>query len=523
MQDATLNIDSEAPPVEETTATQDLERLSGALENSPTAMMICDENFVITYMNGAVTRLLRAREAELQKLLPGFNVDGIIGTSIDSFHRDPSHQRSLLSDPSRMPSTSTLELAGLVFQVDATILTDDQGNRIGNCSQWSDITEQRDGEGRIRDLIGDAAAGNLDGRMDPSQYQGFMRGLSENVNQLLEAVVVPIRESQTVLAGLSDGRLDQLMTGEFQGEFGELRDSINNTITNLRDMVGKIRSSALHVSEGAQEISQGNTELSSRTEEQAATVEETVSSIEELAGTMRQNAENSSRANELSAGARDQAESGGEVVGSAVSAMGEISAASKRIADIIGVIDEIAFQTNLLALNAAVEAARAGEQGRGFAVVAAEVRNLAGRSASAAKEIKTLINDSVEKVGEGSRLVDASGRTLQEIMGSVNEVNDLIAEIATASDEQRVGFDQLSTAMSQIDQVTQQNAALVEEAAATAGSLDDQAGGLAKLMTFFKVSEGQQTMGSSRTPTVSNGTTDTPVSESGTNGDWKEF
>jgi methyl-accepting chemotaxis protein len=212
--------------------------------------------------------------------------------------------------------------------------------------------------------------------------------------------------------------------------------------------------------------------------------------MEELTGTVRQNADNARQANQLAAGARELAERGGSVVSTAITAMGEINKASKKIADIIGVIDEIAFQTNLLALNAAVEAARAGEQGRGFAVVAAEVRNLAQRSAGAAKEIKSLIKDSVEKVEEGSRLVNDSGGTLQEIVGSVKRVSDIIAEIAAASEEQSTGIDQVNKAVTSMDQAVQQNAALVEEAAAASESMDEQARTLTDLMTFFRVEDG---------------------------------
>ncbi len=261
----------------------------------------------------------------------------------------------------------------------------------------------------------------------------------------------------------------------------------------LTEVTIEVRRTAVAVYSGAHQIVQGNTDLSSRTEEQASSLEETASSMEEFTGTVRQNANNAREANQLSSNARQQAERGGAVVGAAIAAMAEINASAKRIADIIGVIDEIAFQTNLLALNAAVEAARAGEQGRGFAVVASEVRNLAQRSAGAAKEIKDLIQDSVRKVEDGSKLVDQSGAALGEIVSSVKRVSDIIAEIAAASQEQSSGIEQVNRAISQMDQATQQNAALVEEAAAASESLEEQANHLTEIMEFFKLRESAAT------------------------------
>ena len=250
-----------------------------------------------------------------------------------------------------------------------------------------------------------------------------------------------------------------------------------------------VRRTAVAVYSGARQIVQGNTDLSSRTEEQASSLEETASSMEEFTGTVRQNANNAREANQLSSNARQQAERGGAVVHAAIAAMAEINTSAKRIADITGVIDEIAFQTNLLALNAAVEAARAGEQGRGFAVVASEVRNLAQRSAGAAKEIKGLIQDSVRKVEDGSKLVDQSGTALGEIVSSVKQVSDMIAEIAAASQEQSSGIEQVNRAISQMDQATQQNAALVEQAAAASESMEEQANHLTEIMEFFQLQE----------------------------------
>ena len=266
----------------------------------------------------------------------------------------------------------------------------------------------------------------------------------------------------------------------------------NTTADKLTDVINRINSSATLVASGAEEISQGNADLSQRTEEQASSLEETASSMEEMTSTVRQNADNAKVANDLAEETCEKAIQGGEVVNRAVTSMSAINESSKKIADIIGVIDEIAFQTNLLALNAAVEAARAGEQGRGFAVVAGEVRNLAQRSAGAAKEIKELIRDSVAKVTDGSVLVNESGETLREIVSSVQRVTQMISDITEASEEQSAGIEQVNKAVSQMDEMTQQNAALVEEASAAGESMAEQANEMRRLLHFFSL--GQQDM-----------------------------
>ncbi|WP_198264852.1 methyl-accepting chemotaxis protein [sulfur-oxidizing endosymbiont of Gigantopelta aegis] len=465
-------------------------RLSAAIGGSETATMIADQDLRIVYMNDAVTDLLRNREKELAKIMTGFKVDKLIGTCIDDFHQNPAHQRELLSDMSRLPYRTEIQVLDLHFALNVIGITDKDGKYMGNSVEWRDITEEKNAQIQIDALIQSASRGELSQRLQTDQFEGFMKDLSTGMNTMLDEIVRPIHGVAEVIKALEEGNLVKRMDGEYSGEFASLQETMNQSMDNLLKMVSEIRGSSSHISSAANEISQGNTDLSQRTEQQASSLEETASSMEELTSTVKQNADNSRQANQLAAGARDQAQDGGQVIESTISAMEEINASSKKIEDIIGVIDEIAFQTNLLALNAAVEAARAGEQGRGFAVVASEVRSLAQRSAAAAKEIKALIKDSVEKVDEGTRLVDESGKTLGEIVNSVRKVSDIIAEIAAASGEQSAGIEQVNQAITSLDEVTQQNAALVEEAAAASESMDDQAKSLDEMMSFFETGEG---------------------------------
>ena len=335
-----------------------------------------------------------------------------------------------------------------------------------------------------------ANRGDFSVKMDMNGKQGYTKELSELLNQLSNVTETGIADVVRVANALAKGDLTQTISKDYPGSFGDMKTGVNGTVENLKQLVGEIKDATDTINTASKEIAAGNSDLSQRTEEQASSLEETASSMEELTSTVRQNAENAKQANQLAIGASDVAGKGGAVVSQVVTTMDSINESSRKIVDIISVIDGIAFQTNILALNAAVEAARAGEQGRGFAVVAGEVRNLAQRSAAAAKEIKTLIGDSVGKVEDGSKLVAQAGQTMEEIVSSIRRVTDIMSEITAASVEQSQGIEQVNLAITQMDEVTQQNAALVEEAAAAAEALEEQAQNLSVSVATFKVDEG---------------------------------
>ncbi|MBO9883145.1 CHASE3 domain-containing protein [Xanthomonas sp. D-109] len=328
----------------------------------------------------------------------------------------------------------------------------------------------------IKHLAGAAAAGDFSVRGDAERFQYDFRLMVDSLNQLMATADGNLQALSSLLQSIAAGDLTARMHGQFQGVFATMRDDANATAEQLAAIVARIQTAAVSINGAASEIAAGNDDLSRRTEQQAASLEETAASMEELTSTVKQNAEHARQANQLATGAATVASQGGAVVGQVVETMSGIEASSKKIADIISVIDGIAFQTNILALNAAVEAARAGEQGRGFAVVASEVRTLAQRSANAAKEIKGLIDESVGRVTQGSALVDQAGKTMQEIVTSVQRVTDIMGEIAAASQEQSAGIEQVNQTVTQMDETTQQNAALVEEATAAARSMEEQAG-----------------------------------------------
>ena len=462
-------------------------RIKVALDVGSNCVMVADNDGIIIYCNRAVLEMMRRAESDIRRELPDFSADTILGANFDIYHRNAAHQRNLLAGLSE-PTRSQINVGGRTFLLVATPVLGEQGDRLGTVVEWLDRTGEVAIEQEVSDIIEAAAAGDFSRRIALGDKQEFFLKLSTGINRLLEVNSQALEEVGRMLSRLASGDLTEKIETPYQGLLGRVRDDANGTVDNLQEIVLSIKLATDAINTAAMEIAQGNQDLSGRTEQQASSLEETASSMEELTGTVHQNAENARRANELAGNAQRVAEQGGEVVGQVVTTMSAIQQSSSRIADIIGVIDGIAFQTNILALNAAVEAARAGEQGRGFAVVATEVRNLAQRSAAAAKEIKGLIADSVSKVAVGNKLVDQAGSTMNEVVASIQSVARLMGDISGATREQSSGIEQVGLAINQMDEVTQQNAALVEQAAAAAESLQEQAQSLAQAVSAFRLS-----------------------------------
>jgi methyl-accepting chemotaxis protein len=346
-----------------------------------------------------------------------------------------------------------------------------------------------DFEAAIGGIVKAAGEGDFSKRVALEGKEGFILNLGGAMNVLCENVATTMEDLAGMFGALAEGDFSRRITAHYQGIFGVLKNDANAMADRIASTISEIKAVGREVANAAAEISTSTTDLSQRTEEQAASLEQTSASMEEMSATVKKNADNAVQANQLTNGSRDVADRGGQVVAKAVDAMARIEDSSRKISDIIGVIDEIARQTNLLALNAAVEAARAGDAGRGFAVVASEVRSLAQRSSQAAKDIKVLITNSSSQVQEGVGLVNQAGTSLSEILSSIKQVADIVSEIASASHEQSTGIDQINKALNQMDEVTQQNSALVEENAASAKTLERQSEAMNEKVAFFKLDD----------------------------------
>ena len=418
-------------------------RIRQALDRVSTSVILADATQTIIYINDIGAAMFARTQSQIARTLPGFSAAHLLGSSLDRLAADPGQQHRMLEQMTGS-QVQDVKLGDCTFRIVVSTVVARDGQRIGTVMEWTERTPEVAVESQMQGMLQAVLAGDLTRRLSLEGKSGFFEGLTRSVNQLAD---------------------------------------------NMAEIVATVKLAARDVYRGAEGISQGNVNLSQRTLEQSSSLETTAASVERITSTVHQNAESAARASTLATSASDQAENGGGVVTQAVRAMADINDASQRIADIIGVIDEIAFQTNLLALNAAVEAARAGDHGRGFAVVASEVRNLAGRSATAAREIKALIQDSVRKVNDGSELVTRSGETLGQIVASIKTVSALVAEIAAASREQSQGIEQINRAVLQMDEFTQTNGSLVAQATAASQTMAQRAGEMNAMMDRYQLNE----------------------------------
>lgn len=464
----------------------DSKRITQALDNVQAGVMMANKNLEIIYMNENVRNIFKEAENNIRKELPDFSVDKLIGSNVDLYHRNPAFQRGVL-EKLQASYKSELLIAGHHMTVIASPVNNDVGERIGYVTEWQDRTHEVIIEQEIDQLVQGVKAGDLSARINLREKEGFAKALSVGINELTDVIESVFSDVNRVMENMAEGDLTTAITNDYQGVYAECKNNINDTLAKLSEFIIQIRDAADFIDSSSQEMASGNNNLSHRAEQQAANLEETAASMEELASTVKNNAQNTIQATEVVNSASQLAQKGGGVVKSAITAMQEINESSNKIAEIIGVIDEIAFQTNLLALNASVEAARAGEQGRGFSVVATEVRNLAQRSATAAQQSNELIQNSVQKVRAGTAFVNETGAALTEIVESVAKVGDIVAHIASASSEQSSGIEQVNQAVSQMDDITQQNAALAEQAAAGSIAMSEQSTNMTQLLSFFRV------------------------------------
>ncbi len=464
--------------------TMEISRIKQGLDNVTSNVMLADADCNIVYMNHSIREMFKQVEKNIRQIFPDFDSENLVGMNIDRFHKNPSHQRKLLAS---LETTfcSELVIGSCHLNIVANPVISDQGERLGTVVEWLDRTREIQIENEIQSIVDSVKAGRLNQRLDLTNKSGFLANLSKGINDFSDVIDKVFSDINSSMESIAFGDLSNRMEGDYEGIYLECKNNLNGSIDKLKEIVGEVRDSAGSISHSSKEVATGNNDLSKRAEQQAANLEQTAASMEQLTSTVKNNADNAQQADKITMNAKNLAEQGGDVVRSAVTAMHDIKASSNQIANIIGVIDEIAFQTNLLALNASVEAARAGEQGRGFSVVATEVRNLAQRSAKAAKDSKELIESSVKKVGMGTEHVDNTGKALSEIVSSVSKVSSIVAEIAAASSEQSQGIAQVNQAISQMDEITQQNAALSEQTSAASVSMTDQTSKMTQLLAYF--------------------------------------
>ena len=458
-------------------------RVRNALDSSSSGMMILDAEDHVVYVNPSADRMIQAAEMHLRQRKPDFAASRIVGSDVAELLGIDT--RSLAaSGKAERGSPVRIKTNDHDFELVANLVIH-EGRALGTAVEWVDRTEDTQFRHGLRNIAQKAAAGILTARMAADARNPRFFETANIFNTLMDVTTQAIAEVQRTLSALAKGNLTARSTAQLMGSFGELNGDANAAVDALSAALSEVRDAVVAINEAAAEIASGNLDLSRRTEQAAASVEETAAAMEQMTATVKQSAEHAQQAKQVATQASEIATQGGDIVERVVRVMRDIEESSRRMADITTTIDGIAFQTNILALNAAVEAARAGEQGRGFAVVAAEVRTLAQRSATAAKEIATLIQESVARISEGAGVAEKAGQNMREIVGSSRKVADIIGEITAATVEQSKGLAEVNNAVAQMDQTTQANSALVEEMAASAQSMRDQAEQLAQVVSRF--------------------------------------
>lgn len=465
-------------------ALNNAKRIEYALNAASSNVMVADRFRSIIFVNESIKKMLKEAEPELQKTLPNFSADHLIRQNIDDFHQHPEHQSNILDNLTATYNTR-LKIGNVIVDLSINPIFDDHGNRLGTVAEWRNMTGQLAIEEMIEKIISDASHGILNGRIEDARLKEFEKHISESVNSLLASFSQTLAGINNVLSDMSQGKLVSRMTGDFQGQLHSMKVAVNNALTNIEISIGQVKSASSEIANMALEVATASNDLSERTQQQAASLEQTAASMEEITSTTKHTADNATHANNLAQEAANTAESGIHEMEATLNSMQSITELSKKVGEITSVIDSIAFQTNLLALNAAVEAARAGEHGRGFAVVAGEVRSLAQKSADAAKDISHLISTTTSQIEKGTHQVEKTNEIFADMVVKVKEVVTLVSEVSQTADEQAKGIVQINQAMAHLDQMTQQNAALVEELSATSSNMSEQATNQGEMVKQF--------------------------------------
>lgn len=461
-------------------------RIESALNATSSNIMVIDRFHSIIFINTSLGKMLNSVENELKAGLPDFESDGLLRKNIDVLFQEPQQQIQLLDNAHETYKTR-LNIDSIILDTVTDPIFGENGERLGTVIEWINMTEQLAIEGSIERIVNDASKGILNGRIPTEHLKGFEQNISQSMNTLLESFGQTTQTLNRILSGMSEGDLTLRIENDYEGDLLVMKTAVNSALNNIEATFEQIKRGATEIGIMSSDVAVATDDLSQRTQQQAASLEETAASMEELTSTVQQSTQHTAQANTLAHTAAQEADEGIIVMSRTIEAMNNITELSHKIGDITSVIDSIAFQTNLLALNAAVEAARAGEHGRGFAVVASEVRNLAQKSANAAKDISTLISSAIQQIKAGTSLVEQTNTVFEQMVSKIRNVEDLVSEVASTAIEQSKGLDQINLAVSNLDQTTQQNAALVEELSSTAGNMSEQAEEQAEFVGRFKI------------------------------------